>query len=165
MSETVPTMIADNACAVCIQGGDSTSANSNGGGTKRISRTPSTASTGMRSHSPRISAAKSDWRAFDGDRTGALAASPSFASGQGASLICIQDGQANGGMENDMSTTLNASHEQPIVCMADDNAHSAIDDDVCGSLKVGGGVPMVASAPSARGTGKASVRRMSSRES
>ena len=54
--------------------------------------------------------------------------------------MCMQDGQAKGAVENDLSTTLNASHEQPIVCAADDNGKTAINDDLCGSLKVGGGV-------------------------
>lgn len=54
----------------------------------------------------------------------------------------MQDGQANGAVEDDLSSTLNASHEQPIVCAADDNGKTAIEEDMCGSLKVGGGVAL-----------------------
>ena len=70
----------------------------------------STTSTATPSPSPRTSAARSDWRAFDGDRTGAVAANPDFAKGQGASLVCVSDDQAN----------------------------AAVDFDMCGSLKAGG---------------------------
>lgn len=55
--------------------------------------------------------------------------------------MCMQDGQAKGGIAEGVCTTLNASHEQPIVCAADDNGKTAINDDLCGSLKVGGGSP------------------------
>ena len=58
------------------------------------------------------------------------------------SYVCMQDGQSRGSIEEDMSTTLNASHEQPIVCAADDNGKTAIEEDLCGSLKVGGGVAL-----------------------
>ena len=54
-------------------------------------------------------------------------------------VVCVQDGQARGTVCDDgTSTTLNASHEQPIVCAADDNGKTAIETDLCGSLKVGG---------------------------
>lgn len=123
----------------------------------------------MRSRSPRTSAARSDWRGFDGQVAGALNSKPATTKGQGASLIltqygevagtlrargdsspnvdggqnvvCMQDGQAKGGIAEGVCTTLNASHEQPIVCAADDNGKTAINDDLCGSLKVGGGSP------------------------
>ena len=57
--------------------------------------------------------------------------------------ICVQGGQAKSVYTEDgTSTTLNASHEQPIIlCAADDNANTAIAEDMCGSLKVGGGEP------------------------
>lgn len=58
----------------------------------------------------------------------------------GQNVVCM-DGQANGAVEDDLSSTLNASHEQPIVCAADDNGKTAIEEDLCGSLKVGGGRP------------------------
>ena len=120
------------------------------------------------SPSPRTSAARSDWRAFDGSHVGALSSNPAQTKGQGQSLImtqfgevagtlrargdsspnadggqnvvCMQDGQAKGTVCDDgTSTTLNASHERPIVCAADDNAKAAIEEDMCGALKVGGG--------------------------
>ena len=78
----------------------------------RSCHTRSTAPTATPSRSHRTSAARSDWRVFDGDHTGALAADPDFSKGQGASLICISD----------------------------DNAKASVDSDVCGSIKVGGGV-------------------------
>ena len=83
-----------------------------GGSWTTAQRTPSTPSTEYQSRSARTSAARSDWRVFDGSRTGAIAANPDFSKGQGASLICI----------------------------ADDAAHAAVDENLCGSLKVGGGV-------------------------
>lgn len=77
-----------------------------------------------------------------GDVAGSLTAradsSPCVDRGQ--NVVCMQDGQANGTFTQDgTSTTLNASHEQPIVCAADDNGKTAIETDLCGSLKVGGG--------------------------
>ena len=94
----------------------------------------------MPSHSPRTSATRSDWRAFDGQVVGALAANPGMkqqsyvmtqfgdvagtlrARGDsspnvdgGQNVVCMQDGQAKGGVSEDVSTTLNASHEQPII--------------------------------------------------
>ena len=69
---------------------------------------------------------------------GALAANPGMKQ---TSYICMQDGQANGAIEEELSTTLNASHEQPIVCAADDNGKTAVEENLCGSLKVGGGSP------------------------
>lgn len=79
-----------------------------------------------------------------GDVAGSLTAradsSPCVDRGQ--NVVCMQDGQSKGAVEDDMSTTLNASHEQPIVCAADDNGKTAIEEDLCGSLKVGGGVAL-----------------------
>ena len=72
----------------------------------------------------------------DGQTVGALSAQPGMKQ---TSYVCMQDGQANGAIEQQLSTTLNASHEQPIVCAADDNGKTAIEEDLCGSLKVGGG--------------------------
>lgn len=43
-------------------------------------------------------------------------------------------------MSENVSTTLNAAHEQPIVCMSSDTSNAAIDEDVAGTLHVGGGV-------------------------
>ena len=79
--------------------------------------------------------------AGDGSIAGSLSSNPAQTKGQGQSLVCMQDGQSNGGIAEDVSTTLNASHEQPIVCAADDNGKTAVEDDLCGSLKVGGGSP------------------------
>lgn len=59
-------------------------------------------------------------------------------------VVCMQDGQTNGAVEDELSTTLNASHERPIVCAVDDNANTAIDENICGSLKVGGGRSWIA---------------------
>lgn len=53
-------------------------------------------------------------------------------------VVCMQDGQANGGIGENVSTTLNASHEQPIVCMSSDTSNAAVDEDVAGTLHVGG---------------------------
>lgn len=75
----------------------------------------------------------------DGQTVGALAAQPGMKQ---TSYVCMQDGQSNGTIAEDgTSTTLNASHEQPIVCAADDNGKTAVEEDMCGSLKVGGGSP------------------------
>lgn len=61
---------------------------------------------------------------------------------RGQDVVVMQDGQANGTVTEDgTSTTLNASHENPIVCMADDNGKSAVETDMSGSLKVGGCAP------------------------
>lgn len=59
----------------------------------------------------------------------------------GYNVICVQDGQAKSVITQDnTSTTLNASHEQPIIfCAADDNGKTAVNEDLSGSLKVGGG--------------------------
>ena len=74
----------------------------------------------------------------DGQVVGALSAQPGMKQ---TSYVCMQDGQANGAIEEQLSTTLNASHEQPIVCAADDNGKAAVEEDMCGALKVGGGAP------------------------
>jgi len=123
----------------------------------------------MPSRSPRTSAARSDWRGFDGQVAGALNSQPATTKEQGASLICTQYGEVAGtlrargdsspcadsgqnvvymesaqtraAIEVNQSPTLNASHEQPIVCAADDNGKTAIEEDMCGALKVGGGSP------------------------
>jgi len=55
--------------------------------------------------------------------------------------VCMESAQTRAAIEVDLSSTLNASHEQPIVCAADDNGKTAIEEDLCGSLKVGGGSP------------------------
>lgn len=126
-----PTLTADwHNPAICIQGDGSTSKNSHGGGTARKSATPSTASTDT--------LFPIDRGAFD-------------------SVICIQDGQANAGMSENVSMTLNAAHEQPIVCMSSDTSNAAIDEDVAGTLHVGGGLPLIAAALSARGTTRESA--------
>lgn len=65
--------------------------------------------------------------------------SPNVDGGQ--NVVCMQYGQAKGGIAEDVSTTLNASHENPIVCAADDNGKTAVEEDMCGSLKVGGRSP------------------------
>lgn len=76
----------------------------------------------------------------DGQTVGALSAQPGMKQ---TSYVCMQDGQSKGTICDDgTSTTLNASHEQPIVCAADDNGKTAVEDDLCGSLKVGGGVAL-----------------------
>ena len=70
---------------------------------------------GEPSRSRRTSAARSDWRGFDGSHAGALAAEPN-ATGQGRSLICIASGQSNAEIsERGASTTLTTLHEPPIV--------------------------------------------------
>ena len=74
----------------------------------------------------------------DGQTVGALSAQPGMKQ---TSYVCMRDGQAKGAIESDISTTPNASHEQPIVCATDDQAKAAVDEDLCGSLKVGGGRP------------------------
>ena len=71
----------------------------------------------------------------DGQTVGALSAQPGMKQ---TSYVCMRDGQAKGAIESDISTTPNASHEQPIVCATDDQAKAAVDEDLCGSLKVGG---------------------------
>ena len=48
----------------------------------------------------------------DGQVVGALSAQPGMKQ---TSYVCMQDGQAKGGISDDVSTTLNSSHEQPIV--------------------------------------------------
>lgn len=60
-------------------------------------------------------------------------------------------------MSENVSTTLNAAHEQPIVCMSSDTSNAAIDEDVAGTLHVGGGLPLIAAALSARGTTRESA--------
>lgn len=121
-----------------------------GGGTAPMAApTPSTASTGSRSLTNRggfdavafAQNTRDEVRLFggDGQTVGALAAQPGMKQ---TSYVCMQDGQSNGTIAEDgTSTTLNASHEQPIICAADDNGKTAIEEDMCGSLKVGGGSP------------------------
>ena len=67
-------------------------------------------------------------------------------------VMCMSDGQANAKITHNMTATLNCMHEQPIVCMSSDTSNAAIDEDVAGTLHVGGGLPMIAAALSARGT-------------
>lgn len=116
------TLTADwrNPAVMALQSDGSTSINSNGGGIATMTaRTPSTQSTDSPSRSRRTSAARSDWRDFDGSRTGALAANPDFNKGQGASLIvdvCIASGQANAEIAQDgTAPTVTTLHEAPIV--------------------------------------------------
>ena len=80
----------------------------------------------------------------DGSVTGSLSSNPSQAKGQGMSLVCMSTGQAKSEVDDEMSPTLNAAHEQPIICIADDNGKAAVDENLCGSLKVGGGSPWIA---------------------
>lgn len=141
--EQSPTLITEGVPAFSIQGDGSTSKNSSGGGTPRKSPTLSTASTATPSRSHRINAARSDWRVFDGDRVGALAASPDFGKGQGSSLIFLQT-------RGDVASTLRASAGagdidtgENVICIADDTANAAVDEDMAGTLKCAGGVPAV----------------------
>lgn len=134
--------------AVALQSDGSTSRNSHGGGTAPMAApTPSTASTGSRSLTNRggfdavafAQNTRDEVRLFggDGQTVGALAAQPGMKQ---TSYVCMQDGQSNGTIAEDgTSTTLNASHWQPIICAADDNGKTAIEEGMCGSLKVGGG--------------------------
>ena len=48
----------------------------------------------------------------DGSTVGAVSAQPGIKQ---QSFVCMQDGQAKGGISEDVSTTLNSSHEQPII--------------------------------------------------
>ena len=138
MSEQSPTLVTEQAPAICLQSDGSTSTNSHGGGTSTTAqRTPSTQSTEYQSRSPKTSAARSDWRDFDGSRTGALAANPDFNKGQGASLIC----------------------------MVNDTCNAAIDVDVSGTILAGGGSPPIVSALYAQGTTRGRARTMWNRES
>ena len=52
-----------------------------------------------------------------GDIAGTITArsDSSACADRGQNIVCMQDGQANGGVSEDVSTTLNASHEQPII--------------------------------------------------
>ena len=132
--------------------------------------TPSTAPTANPSHSPRTSAARSDWRGFDGQVAGALNSQPATTKGQGASLICTQYGDVAGSLTARGDSSPCADRGQNVVCMADDNARAAIDEDVCGSLKVGGGSPLIAAAPTssaryAPGTTRESATKTSGTES
>lgn len=102
--------------------------------------------------------------AFDGDRVGALAASPDFGKGQGASLICLQT-------RGDVASTLRASAgagdvdtDENVICIADDTANAAVDEDMVGTLKCAGGVPAVTVRSSGRyapATTRESARTMS----
>lgn len=95
---------------------------------------------------------------------GALAASPDFGKGQGASLVCIQT-------RGDVASTLRASAGagdidtgENVICIADDTAHAAVDEDMAGTLKCAGGVPAVtvrSSELSAPETTRESARTMS----
>ena len=72
---------------------------------------------------------------------GALAASPDFGKGQGASLVCLQT-------RGDVASTLRASAGagdidtgENVICIACDTANAAVDEDMAGTLKCAGGGP------------------------